>query len=94
MHRRTLEDKLRERTNRSIVAYDLRRTYANWLESAGIPRTRRRLYMGHGGADVTDLYEQHEVKSFLVEDSAKISAFLGLTPTKAHTMTLIKAKTA
>lgn len=58
MHRRTFEDKVRERTN-ELTPYDLRRTYANWLEAAGIPRTRRRLYLGHGTGDVTDLYEAH-----------------------------------
>lgn len=75
MHRRTFEDKLRERTS-EITAYDLRRTYANWLESAGIPRTRRRLYLGHGAADVTDLYERHEVTAFLVDDARRLTSLL------------------
>lgn len=77
MHRRTFEDKLRERTSRAIVPYDLRRTYANWMESAGIPRTRRRMYLGHGASDVTDLYEQHEVAAYLLEDRAKLRAHIG-----------------
>lgn len=79
MHRRTFEDKLRERTGRAIVPYDLRRTYSNWMESAGIPRTRRRLYMGHGEKDVTDLYEQHEVAEYLAEDAEKLRRHLGIT---------------
>jgi len=78
MHRRTFENKLRDRTNRAITPYDLRRTFANWLESAGIPRTRRRMYLGHGARDVTDLYEQHEVTTFLVEDAQKVRTFLKL----------------
>lgn len=77
-HRRTFEDKFRERT-REFTPYDLRRTYSNWMESAGIPRTRRRLYMGHGAKDVTDLYEQHEVAAYLVEDAKKLRAWLGLS---------------
>lgn len=81
MHRRTFEDKLRERTARAIVPYDLRRTYANWLEAAGITRTRRRLYMGHGVGDVTGLYELHEVASFLEADGATLRAFVGVDPT-------------
>lgn len=89
MHRRTFENKLRERT-RAIVVYDLRRTYANWLESAGIPRTRRRLYLGHGEKDVTDLYEVHEVQAYLTEDAAKMQAFLNATPAKIHAMRLEK----
>jgi integrase len=77
MHRRTFEDRVRQRTARAIVTYDLRRTYSNWMESAGIPRTRRRMYMGHGAKDVTDLYERHEVAAYLLEDATKLKAFLG-----------------
>ena len=29
--------------------YDCRRTFAVWMEEAGIPRTRRRIYLGHAG---------------------------------------------
>lgn len=54
LHRRTFEHGVRERS-RDLTPYDLRRSYANWLEAAGIPRTRRRLYFGHGAGDVADL---------------------------------------
>jgi hypothetical protein len=93
IHRRTFENKLRERT-REITAYDLRRTYANFLEAAGIPRARRKIYRGHQSGDIGDLYEQHEVAAFLIEDAAKISAFLKLTPTVPHTIALHKERTA
>jgi hypothetical protein len=56
--------------------YDLRRSFANWMEAAGIPRTRRKLYLGHGAADVTDLYERHEVQAFLLEDGRKLRAWI------------------
>lgn len=62
-----------------VTPYDLRRSYANWLESAGIPRTRRKLYLGHGAGDVTDLYERHEVEAFLREDREKLLRFVGAT---------------
>lgn len=75
MHRRTFENKVRERVP-GIVVYDLRRTYANWLEAAGVPRTRRRLYLGHAAGDVTGLYELHEVTAFLAEDAEKLRALL------------------
>lgn len=84
MHRRTFEDKLRERTS-AIQPYDLRRTFANWMESAGIPRTRRQLYLGHGAKDVTDLYERHEVVAFLKGDAKKLRRHLNLSHTKSHT---------
>ena len=54
------------------------------MESAGIPRTRRKLYLGHGAADVTDLYERHEVEAFLLEDAKKLTEFLS-RPTVRHT---------
>lgn len=63
-----------------IRPYDLRRTYANWMESAGIPRTRRRLYIGHAKKDTTDIYEEHEVTAFLAEDAKRLEAFLGGSP--------------
>lgn len=46
------------------------------MEEAGIPRTRRRLYMGHGAKDVTDLYERHDVMAFLLEDRDRLAKFL------------------
>lgn len=68
----------RERMQSVITPYDLRRTYAKWLELAKIPRTRRRLYMGHGAKDITDLYEAHEVTAFLLEDAKTLRAYLGI----------------
>jgi integrase len=85
--------KVNERTAAAISPYDLRRTFANWMEAAGVPRTRRRLYLGHGAGDVTGLYELHEVTAFLAEDALKLRSYLGLSEpahTKTHTMTLEK----
>lgn len=61
--------------------YDLRRTFSHLMEEAGILRTRRKLYMGHGAADVTDLYERHEVDAYLARDGETLRAYL----TKART---------
>ena len=69
----------REATQKAGIAatpYDLRRTFSNWMESAVIPRARRRLYMGHGAADITDLYEQHEVTRYLLEDGEKLRRWI------------------
>lgn len=73
------EKRFRERFQSAITPYQLRRTYAQWMEAAGIPRTRRRLYMGHGVKDVTDLYEQHELSAFLVDDAVKLRKYAGIT---------------
>lgn len=67
----------------TVLPYDLRKTFATWMEEAGVPRTRRKLYLGHGKQDVTDLYERHDVERFLLEDAAKLRAFLGDAPVTA-----------
>lgn len=77
MHRRTFEDAIRERTA-AITPYDLRRTYARWLQDAKIPRTRRRLYYGHGAVDISDLYEEYEVAEYIAADGAALRTLLGL----------------
>lgn len=74
---------LQHRIDLKVTPYDFRRTYANWMEAAGIIRTRRKLYMGHGKGDVTDLYERHEVDAFLVEDAEKLRRFIGATQANA-----------
>jgi len=56
--------------------YQARKSFATWLEDAEIPRTRRRLYLGHGAKDVTDLYERREVTAFLAEDATRLKALL------------------
>ena len=61
----------------SACVHDLRKTFSNWCEGAGIPRTRRRLYLGHGRRDVTDLYEEHDVSSFLENDAKALRRFVG-----------------
>ena len=67
---------LRDASSETVQPYDLRRTYATWMEAAQIPRTRRRQYMGHSLGDVTDIYEQHEVEQYLAEDASKLDAFV------------------
>jgi hypothetical protein len=71
-----------------IHPYDLRRSYANWMEAAGIPRTRRRLYMGHAKKDTTDIYEEHEVTAFLADDAKRLEAYLGGSPITSPITTL------
>lgn len=56
-----------------ISPYSFRRTYAHWMELAQIPRSRRRMYLGHSGPkDTTDIYERHEVEAFLEKDGRKL----------------------
>ncbi len=67
---------LKRASGGAVQPYDLRRTYANWMEKAQIPRTRRRQYMGHSIGDVTEIYEQHEVEQYLTDDAAKLEALV------------------
>ncbi len=92
LSRDRFEKLFRLRLKGSVTPYDLRRTYVRWLESAGVPRTRRKLYMGHAASDVTDLYERHEIASFLVEDAQKLLAFL--TPTSAKSSAIRRQRKA
>jgi integrase len=57
--------------------YDLRRSFAVWMEDAGIPRSRRKLYLGHSAGDVTGLYERRELLAWLEEDAARLRAYAG-----------------
>jgi hypothetical protein len=67
---------LGEASGETVEPYDCRRGYATWLEAAGIPRTRWRLYLGHGATTVTDLYERHQVDAFLAEDAERLRLVL------------------
>lgn len=66
-------------SEKTVKPYDLRRTFAHWMEMAGIPRTRRRMYMGHRVADITELYERHDVTTFLQKDGERLREYLGPT---------------
>jgi integrase len=77
-------DRIRLVSDGQMTPYDLRRTYANWLEAAQVPRTRRLIYMGHGAVDITGRYEWHEVKAFLAEDGEKVKGWLDAEIAKAQ----------
>jgi len=73
---RLFAETLKTASGGKVQPYDLRRTYATWMEEAQIPRTRRRQYMGHSTGDVTDIYETHEVDRYLSDDAAKLENFV------------------
>lgn len=62
--------------------YDLRRTYANWLEAANIPNSRAQQYMGHKPSSMTDLYRWHEVSRYINEDAGRLNNLLRATEKK------------
>ena len=59
-----------------VAPYRARKTFARWMEDAGIPRVRRQMYLGHGKQDVTDRYERYQVDEFLREDARLLRALL------------------
>lgn len=60
--------------------YDARRTYARWMEEAGIIKTNRDAYMGHGPRTVSDLYPSGILPGQLDGDGAKLRAYIGKNP--------------
>lgn len=70
-----LQEAMRKATI-GLTPYVGRRTFAHWMEAAKIPRARRQMYMGHAPADTLALYEEHDVRKFLIEDAALLDAYL------------------
>ena len=61
----------------AVTPYDGRRTFAYWMEEAGIGRTRLEMYMGHSARNVTDLYTRHDVAVHLDTDAELLRKYLG-----------------
>jgi hypothetical protein len=67
---------VRKGSDNLVQVYDFRRTFATWMESAGIARARCRAYMGHTHQDMTDLCEAVEVSQYLEEDGTRFLDWL------------------
>ena len=74
--RQAFVDRLARQTSGAFQPYDLRRTFANWIEQAGLPRSRVMLYLGHAIRNVTDLYTTHEVSQFLRDDAKRVRSWM------------------
>jgi len=59
-----------------VSPYSFRRSFSHWMEQAEIPRIRRRMYLGHGNADVTDMYETVQIERFLHEDAKLLRIYM------------------
>lgn len=68
--------RMEEASGETITIHALRHAYAHLLEEAEIPRTRRKIYMGHG-RKFEELYTWHEVTEYIREDRAKLLAKMG-----------------
>ena len=67
-------------TGGEVTSHDFRHTYTHWMELARVPRSRRKLYLGHGARDVQDIYELHELDRFLAEDRERMLGLVGPVP--------------
>ena len=55
--------------------------FARWMNEAGVPRTRRRAYLGHATReDVTDRYEGYSPEKYFDEDRQRLRTFIGAPP--------------
>ncbi len=72
------------RIRSDVSPYSFRRSFAHWMEEAGVPRTRRRLYLGHGTKDVTDRYERGDIERFLREDAEALRSYIKQEKTEYH----------
>jgi integrase len=69
---------LRTANGKTVAPYDLRRTYAQWLDLARIPQLRQDYYMAHGPKDLNALYKRtREVSAALHEDAAALGRLVG-----------------
>jgi integrase len=49
------------RARLGVSAYGARRSFARWMEEAGILETHQQAYLGHGPRTITDLYRRAEL---------------------------------
>jgi len=69
---------LRKASSNTVSPYDLRRSYAQWLDLARIPQFRQDYYMAHGPKDLNALYKRmREVSAYLQEDGAALGRLVG-----------------
>ena len=64
----------------AVTPYTFRRSFSKWMEWAGVPRSRRKAYLGHEGRheDVTALYEDEDITAAVLKaDRKRLTAYLG-----------------
>ena len=70
-----------EKLNLPVRARTGRKSFARWMNEGGIPRTRRRAYIGHATReDVTDRYEGYSPEKYFDEDRQRLRTFIGAPP--------------
>jgi integrase len=74
--RRAFADALSLVSATLVTPYDLRRSYSQWCEAAGIPDSRLKFYFGHGPTNPTELYKrQKECLPYLRQDTEALTRY-------------------
>lgn len=60
----------------ALGIYDLRRSFALWIEEVGLPLSRQRLYMGHSARSTTELYTRRDLSAWLVGDAERLGRYV------------------
>ena len=56
--------------------YDLRRSFALWMEEMGLPLSRQRLYLGRSARNTTEMYTRRDLSAWLAGDAEKMLAYV------------------
>ncbi len=65
------------RSGLGVTPYDARRSFARWLEEAGILETHQQAYLGHGPKTITDLYRRAEIVVDMVDaDATRLATYV------------------
>jgi integrase len=68
---------LRTCSQRQVQPHDARRTFARWLNEAGLFDTHQAAYMGHGPRSITALYKSPRILAEMLEaDRQKVMRYL------------------
>jgi integrase len=70
---------LRAASGQTVTPYDCRRTYAQWMDNAGIKQFRQDFYFGHGPKSLDALYKRmRECLPYIREDAAALDVLVGV----------------
>ena len=60
----------------ALGMYDLRRSFALWMEEMGLPLSRQRLYLGRSARNTTEMYTRRDLSAWLAGDAEKMLAYV------------------
>ena len=69
-----------ERAELGVHAYDARRSFARWLDDAGLAGYIQDALMGHGPKSMRELYKWGEIRRMLGEVKETMLKYLGEIP--------------